>query len=370
MRQKDQMEQNDHDTDPGLNRPISLDEIRFFVRKLKNRKATGLDRIPNEVLKNNNVMVILHNLFDKFFMSGFLPSVWLRAIINPIPKSASKDPHIPLNYRGISILSCVGKVFSGIINTRVVKYCEENNVFEDEQNGFRKNRSCEDHIFVLTSIIRNRLTMGKDTFCAFVDMQKAFDWVDRDLLFYKLLKYNIRGNIYKCIKALYSHPLARVKVNNNVTEWFEINSGVRQGDSLSPSLFGLFINDLISEIKDLNIGIKIKDELVSILAFADDNMILVDNEEDLQKMLKHVELWCAKWRLKVNTDKTNIVHFRKKNTRITRFNFYFDGIVLNIVDRYKYLGTMLQEHLDMLHQQFCPLQQEGHLEQLFLNSRF
>ncbi len=83
-------------------------------------------------------------------------------------------------------------------------------------------------------------------------MQKAFDWVDWDLLFFRLLKYNIIGNIYYCIKALYSHPIASVKVNKYVTNWFDITSGVLQGNSLSPTLFGLFLNDLLREVKDLN----------------------------------------------------------------------------------------------------------------------
>ncbi len=72
-------------------------------------------------------------------------------------------------------------------------------------------------------------------------MQKAFDWVDRDLLFYKLLKYNINGNIYKCIMTMYNHPMACVKVNDNITQWFNISSGLRQGDSLSPTLFGYLL---------------------------------------------------------------------------------------------------------------------------------
>ncbi len=120
-------------------------------------------------------MVILYKLFSKFFLSAILPTVWLKAIITPIPKSSSKDPYVPLNYRGISLLSCVGKVFSGIINVRVVNYCEENGIYEDEQNGFRIHRYCEDHIFILTSIIKNRMSEGRDTFCAFIDIQKAFD---------------------------------------------------------------------------------------------------------------------------------------------------------------------------------------------------
>ncbi len=106
-------------------------------------------------------------------------------------------------HREISLLSCVGKVFSDIINVRVVNYCEESGIYEDEHKWFRKHRSCDDHIFVLTSIIKNRMSEGRDIFCAFIDMQKAFDWLDRDLLFYKLQKHNINGNIYRCIKALY-----------------------------------------------------------------------------------------------------------------------------------------------------------------------
>ena len=82
-------------------------------------------------------------------------------------------------------------------------------------------------------------------------MKKAFDWVDRDLLFYKLLKNNIQGKIYKCISALYSNTLSCVKINGITTPWFQTLSGVKQGDNLSPTLFSLFINDLVKEIKDL-----------------------------------------------------------------------------------------------------------------------
>ena len=76
-----------------------------------------------------------------------MPTVWLRAIITPIPKGATVDPCIPLNYRGISLLSSVAKTYSGILNNRLVKYLNETNFLADEQNGFRKNRSCNDHIF-------------------------------------------------------------------------------------------------------------------------------------------------------------------------------------------------------------------------------
>ncbi len=84
-----------------------------------------------------------------------LPSVWLKSVINPISKGSNKDPLGPLNYRAIGLMSYVGNIFYGIINKRIVNYCEINNIYEDEQNGFRHKRSCEEHIYTLTSIIRN-----------------------------------------------------------------------------------------------------------------------------------------------------------------------------------------------------------------------
>ena len=98
-------------------------------------------------------MEVLHKLFQYIFESGCIPSVWKRAIISPIPKSSLKDPLVPLNYRGISLLSVIGKTFTALLNKRIVTYLEENEILCEEQNGFRPGRSCEEHIFTLTSKI-------------------------------------------------------------------------------------------------------------------------------------------------------------------------------------------------------------------------
>ena len=109
-------------------------------------------------------------MFAAVFDKGMVPSTWLRSIVNPIPKGSGKDPYVPLNYRGISLLSCLSKTYTSLINERINKYCEINDILVDEQNGFRKGRSCSDHLFTLTSIIRNRISQNKSTFCAFIDM--------------------------------------------------------------------------------------------------------------------------------------------------------------------------------------------------------
>jgi hypothetical protein len=310
-------ENNDNTT---LNHEFSTGEFKKAIKRLKNNKSTSFDCIPNEILKNENIFEHLHYFVNRVFELGIIPSDWKKALISPIPKCPSKDPKIPLNNRGINLLSCVGKLYSSCINLRISNFFEHEQVYNDEQNGFREKRSCEDHIFVLSTIIGNRMLQGQSTFCAFIDEKNAFDWVDRDLLFYVLIKNGIRGKMFESIMALYENTQAAVKLNSNITEWFNISSGVRQGDPLSPTLFCVFINSLIKEINELQLGIKIGNTQVAILAFADDIVLIANGEIELNQMLAKTENWCNRYRLEVNTDKTKVVHFRPKRVKRSNYN--------------------------------------------------
>ncbi len=214
----------------SLNHDIRVDEIEKVVVNLKKKKATGCDFIPNEVLKCHETRVLLCTLCNTCFKYSVIPSAWKRALIKPIPKGG-KDPYLPLSYRGISLVSCVAKVYSAILNNRVVGYCNNLNLFADEQNGFRKGRLCEDHIFSLVSIIKNRRNHNMSTFCAYIDLEKAFDWIHRDMLLYKLLLYyDIDGRMYNAIKALLSGTYSSIMLSSSVqTDWFQTSFGVRQG---------------------------------------------------------------------------------------------------------------------------------------------
>ena len=287
-----------------INTDITVDEVEAAVTKLKNGKATGVDCIPNEVIKKQSVLIWWYRLFQVCFENGLVPSIWRNAIIYPIPKCATKDPFIPLNYRGISLLSCVSKTYSSILNNRIVKYCNLMGIFPEEQNGFWKNMSCQDHIYALTTVIRNRMTENKATYCAFIDMEKAFDWVNRKLLMYKLLTYNIDGKMYKSIKALLTHTTSCVELNGSLrSEWFENICGVRQGDCLSPTLFSLYINDLAMHLKDYGPTVDLNGVHTNSLLYADDLVIVAETEDQLQNLLNLVYNWCLTWWLKVNTDK-------------------------------------------------------------------
>ena len=138
------------------------------------------------VLKNNVTISALHKFFNLVFDYSIVPSLWLKSLILPIPKSGSDDPCDPMNYRGISLICCTAKIYGCILNKRLLTYLDANQLLVEEQNGFRGQRSCNEHIFSLFSILRNRLNTGQDTFAAFIELRKAFDSVKRNFLLCKI----------------------------------------------------------------------------------------------------------------------------------------------------------------------------------------
>jgi hypothetical protein len=121
---------------------------------------------------------------------------------------------------------------------------------------------------------------------------------------------------------------------------------VRQGDTLSPTMFSLYINDLANEINLLGNGIKIGNSEVSILMYADDIVLLADNELKLQQMLETLSSWSLKWRIEVNKSKSKVVHFRKPKSERSQYVFNVGPLVIDYATLYKYLGVYFTEHLD------------------------
>ena len=206
---EEQEQLGDYDSE-SLNVNLTFDEVSKAIDKAKLKKAY-LD-IPNEAVKNENAKILFHKFFQLCFISGLNPSEWDSSHIKPIPKK-EQDARDPLQNRCITLMCCVSKLYSSILNHRLQKFLENNNILAEEQNGFRASRSCIDHILVLCSVLRNRKALGLSTFLSYIDFQKAFDSVDRNLLFFKLSQIGISGKLYNAISAMYSNPRSKILLN-------------------------------------------------------------------------------------------------------------------------------------------------------------
>ena len=159
-------------------------------------------------------------------------------------RSVTKQNTTQGNYHFTSTLNT-----SLILNKRLVEHLENNKLIEDEQNGFRWHRSCAQHLFALQEIIQGRLNENKSLHLCFIDFSKAFDYLDRNLLFSRLSELGIREKLYHAIKQSYDVTLNAVRLNGETGHWFNTYNGVKQGDNLAPSQFSVYINSLLTELK-------------------------------------------------------------------------------------------------------------------------
>ena len=335
------------DLNEEINTEITEQEIITAVKSLKNNKAPGTDDIINEQIKSTITIMLptYVKLFNIVFNTGIIPESWTDGIIKPIYKNKGNPKH-PENYRPISLLSCLGKLFTLILNTRLNKYADKTNLIHETQAGFRKQHSTTDNIFILKSLIDLVHTSKKKLYCCFVDFKQAFDAVWRGGLWHKLLKSKINGKCFQVIYNMYKNVKSKIRTSEGISQPFECFAGVRQGENLSPFLFSIFLNDLESFLRDNNVnGIIAEssyDEIINylklfILLYADDTVIFSDNEKDFQHALDVFEIYCDHWKLKINISKTKVMVIAKGNSRIsTRFNI--GNNILEYVNCYKYLG--------------------------------
>ena len=262
---------------------------------LKPNKSSRFDSISNEMIKC--LIDIQPGLILKLFNAVFDMNVkivhWAVAMITPIFKSGSKMN--PTNYRGISIQSCLGKLFTAILNQRLLKHALVKQILKDEQLGFLAgNRTSDAHLMLHTLIQSYCHTTGKKIFSWFVDFKKAFDTIPRDILFQKLLRYGITGKFFNTLKTLYANDNCCVKVGMNITDIFQANQGVKQGFSFLSYLI-IFLSDMVDRFnvgkcKPLEIGNSGKLEC---LLWADDLVLLSTSEDGLESMLSELS---SEWR--------------------------------------------------------------------------
>lgn len=325
--------------------PPSLIEIKNIIQGLKNNKAPGEDGIVAEMWKigGDKAAENLHRLICDIWENEQIPRDWKGALIHPLHKKGDRTD--PNNYRGISLLPVSYKVLSKVLLNIVEEQVDHH--IGDYQGGFRKGRSCVEQIFSLKSILRVRALRGKNTVVVFVDFKKAYDSIDRQTLYNVLEEFGIDGKTRAIIKQTLSETISKVKFQGEISEAFEIKTGVRQGDGLSPILFNVVLEKIVRTwrtaltedgIDGICLGPKRQGVKVDCLAFADDMALLAEGKGEARIMLEKLHEVAEKTGLRVSYEKTEYIEYKhdKEKHLETRYGD------IKRADKFKYLGEWIQ----------------------------
>jgi hypothetical protein len=324
---------------------INENEILSAISFLKVRKSAGTDGICNEMVKasasNMPMIKLLCRLFNHIFIAGVYPDQWRQNILVPLHKKGAKNN--PENYRGIALGSCLSKVFCTILNKRLNKFLNENDILPKNQIGFRKGYRTTDHVFVLKTLIdKYTKKLGKSLYACFVDFKSAYDTIWRDGLLYKLIEVGTGKFFLKMIQNMYASVSYCIKSESGgLTPTIQSSRGLKQGGVLSPTLFNIYLYDLPTNLVDaLSSPVWLDNEQVNCLMYADDLILLSESKEGLQHSLNRLETYCTKWGLTVNLSKTKVIVFNKGGKALKNIILVYKSNVVEIVGSYSYLGIV------------------------------
>ncbi|KAL9989059.1 hypothetical protein ACROYT_G003567 [Oculina patagonica] len=317
--------------------PPSKAEIVRAVKQLKNGKAAGPDGIPPEALKidPNNTAEMLHPLFLKIWEAEKVPTEWKHGYLVKLPKKG--DLGLCNNWRGIMLLSIPSKVFCRIILERLKDALDKQ--LRCNQAGFRKDKSCTDHIATLRIIIEQSNEWQTPLYMNFIDFEKAFDSVDRNIIWQLMHHYGIPSKFIKLIQDLYESSSCQVIHNGKLTESFEVSTGVRQGCLLSPMIFIMVVDWIMREVEDQGkTGIQwtLTTQLHD-LDYADDICLLSQKLQHMQAKTNNLAQIAETTGLRVSKEKTKVMRTKSKQRGKIKLN----GEDLEDVESFTYLGSII-----------------------------
>jgi hypothetical protein len=327
---------------PTVSAPeLTQKEFLVTLAQMKERKAEGPDGLKAEAIiyADHNTKQEIRRQINEILQGGEIPAEWGESTIWPIYKKG--DPSVPSNYRGIAIGNAIHKLLANVVRSRLQALAEELELLPDPQNGFRKNRSTVDSLFIMNACIQTTIAQPKGRlFAFFIDFKTAFDSVNRDVLWETLQKLNIPHYLLVTLKNMYRDVHYRVDCVK-----FQSHIGLKQGCPLSPLLFALYIQGLDASLQRNQLGgVVLGRKKIYYLAFADDIVLLATNENELKDMIRAVHRFANNRRLSINEGKSKVMMFSKGGRRSQVVNWTVDGREYEEVEEFKYLGVTLQRN--------------------------
>jgi len=325
---------------------ITEAEVVKALNNLNPRKSMGHDLIPPLALKTASEAIApsLNGIFNNCIKSRCWPTEWKKGILVPLFK---KDNHLSVeNYRPITLLSVMDKIFEQLISIRVSSFMEPR--FCHSMTAYRKGHSCESTLVALSEDWKKRVDKGETVGVLSTDMSKAFDSVNQSLLLAKLQAYDFSDNTIDLFQSYFSERLCKVRLTSSTfSEWVEITRGCPQGSNLGPLLWNIYQNDLPYLIKNGDI-----------MMYADDHQLYSSAKEvfKVEKTLNDEGISLSDWynsnQLKANLSKYQVISIgpnANPNNNHNHMNVNMNNITIKQENTMKILGLSIDSNLNYSH---------------------
>lgn len=327
---------------------IPLD-IHKIIMSLKNTESPGHDGIITKIIKESCTLIspVISHIINLCIEKGIFPQQLKTAVIKPLFKKGDKSDIN--NYRPIALLPVLSKIFEKVIYNSLYSFLEANKILTPEQFGFKKNTSINMAIYNLLSEVMLKMDKRIPIVSLYMDLTKAFDHVDHDILLDKLFKYGIRGNAHDLIRSYLIGRDQYTEVNcissktkyrtTYKSEHKIIKYGVPQGSVLGPLLFIIYVNDLPKVVNN------------KMTLFADDTTVLFHNKDinnlvtDINSSLTCIIKWLECNNLNINLDKTKVMNFKQRNNGIQKLHISYSGKQIDEINTIKFLGLYLDSDM-------------------------
>ena len=344
--------------------PPTEEEVMEAMGKLKLGKAGGKSGILPEMVRGcgGELMDYILDMFHTVWMEQRVPQEWRDALLVPIPKKG--DLTQCDNWRGISLLDVVGKLFTKVVQVRLQRVAEE--VLPDSQCGFRAGRGCADMVFCTRQLVEKAREHNTTLYLLFVDLRKAYDSVPREALWQVLRKYGVPPSLVTIIRSpLHDGIKAEVTVDGAITPEIEVTNGLRQGCTIAPTLFNLYFNLVMGQWRTrchsfgtevhYKCGGKLVGErtrrplktTVTELQFADDAALVCSSREGVERSARALDQVASEWGLTLSLQKTKLmVAGTWSEEDLQPIVIRADSI--EVVPEFRYLGSIVEMHGEVL----------------------
>jgi len=314
---------------------FTLEDVELIINKLKNNKASGFDNITNEMIKYAScpeLIRLFHHIFNYMYCHNYTPSNFNISLVTPIPKKG--DLKEPSDFRPISVSTAYAMIYERLLLMSLTI----NHLISQNQFGYKNKTSSKHAYYLVNETIRYYNRSKSPLYIVSLDCQKAFDKVWRAGIFFKLIG-KINKFTWRAIITYYNQSAIKVKLNKLISTCYKTSEGCKQGGVLSSFLFNYFINGMLEECLNANLGAKIGKTNLSIIAYCDDVILLSPTMTHLNKLLEICFNYSITWKLQYNQSKSVFLRFGDQSTIYSLPTM--NSVPINIQQNMIYLGLPL-----------------------------